>query len=308
MGVAGLEFKFGGAGASGSAEVDGLGRLKQAGETLTKTGQSQSSLAHDYSYDYDMRSQLTQVDRDAASPWREYSYNKNGNMSTKTIGGSAETDYGYTGELLTSATNAEIFSVSWDENGDIDLAGHTGWDCEFNRDNKLRKAVKGTDTVEIKYDPAGNRIYKSGAAGTRKYIVDIVGELPTILLEIDPADYTVKKTYMYANSQILAQYSGAQATGSIYYYLHDRLGSVRQIIDNSGAVVAMYTYGPFGDTVEEDGSFDNSFRFTGQYYDSETGQYYLRARQYDPQIRMSTAYDLAGNNSSLADPVAVTLP
>ena len=26
------------------------------------------------------------------------------------------------------------------------------------------------------------------------------------------------------------------------------------------------------------------FRFTGQYYDSEIGQYYLRARQYEPHL------------------------
>jgi len=80
--------------------------------------------------------------------------------------------------------------------------------------------------------------------------------LPTILLEIDPADYTVKKTYMYANSQILAQYDGPQSTGTIYYYLHDRLGSVRQVIDTDGDVKNHYTYKPFGEILDADATVD----------------------------------------------------
>jgi RHS repeat-associated protein len=35
----------------------------------------------------------------------------------------------------------------------------------------------------------------------------------------------------------------------------------------------------------------NSFLFAGQWYDSEIGQYYLRARQYDPRIGRFTARD-----------------
>jgi RHS repeat-associated protein len=45
-----------------------------------------------------------------------------------------------------------------------------------------------------------------------------------------------------------------------------------------------YTYEPFGQTIESGGTLDNSFRFTGQYFDSEIEEYYLRARQYNPRI------------------------
>jgi RHS repeat-associated protein len=34
-----------------------------------------------------------------------------------------------------------------------------------------------------------------------------------------------------------------------------------------------------------------SFKFTGQFYDSEINQYYLRARQYDPYLGRFTTYD-----------------
>jgi len=66
-----------------------------------------------------------------------------------------------------------------------------------------------------------------------------------------------KKTYIYvcppsvwrANSQILAQYDGGQAATQ-YFYLHDRLGSVREVINTSGNVVRLYTYSPFGEVIE----------------------------------------------------------
>jgi RHS repeat-associated protein len=52
-------------------------------------------------------------------------------------------------------------------------------------------------------------------------------------------------------------------------------------------------YQPFGviHIFEKDEVIDNSFKFTGQYYDSEIDQYYLRARQYYPRIQRFTARD-----------------
>jgi RHS repeat-associated protein len=154
-----------------------------------------------------------------------------------------------------------------------------------------------SDSISLKYDPAGNRVQKSTSAqGTRKYIVDIVGDLPVILLELEATgytDYTVKKAYIYANSQILAEYEPQSSQSpQRYFYLHDRLGSVRQLINSSGSVVKLYTYSPFGETIEEQGSIDNDFKFTGQYFDRETGQYYLRARQYSPYLARFTGRDL----------------
>lgn len=86
----------------------------------------------------------------------------------------------------------------------------------------------------------------------RKYIVDVVGDLPVILMELDGSG-SIEKSYIYANSQIIAQHDG-DSSASRYFYLHDRLGSVRQVIDTSGDVEQMYTYGPFGNLLEYDGT------------------------------------------------------
>jgi RHS repeat-associated protein len=83
-----------------------------------------------------------------------------------------------------------------------------------------------------------------------------------------------------------------------YFYLHDRLGSVRQVISymTNGLVLNSYTYDPFGEMIAAEcaETIDNPFKFTGQYFDSEIGQYYLRARQYDPQLMRFTGRDPFG--------------
>jgi len=166
----------------------------------------------------------------------------------------------------------------------------------YNWDNKLRSANNGA--VSLKYDPLGNRIYKdSSVNGKRKYIVDIVSDLPVILMEIDTADSSIKKTYIYANSQIIAQHDGGH-TADRYFYQHDRLGNVRQIIKpgvTQGSLANHYTYNPFGElfATEFAETVSNSFRFTGQYYDSEINEYYLRARQYSPHLYRFTGRDPA---------------
>ncbi len=101
------------------------------------------------------------------------------------------------------------------------------------------------------------------------------------------------EAYIYTNSQILAQHDGSGYNSPRYFYLHDRLGSVRQIIDTNGDVNNCYTYNPFGEVfaTECTETVSNPFKFTGQYFDSEIDEYYLRARQYDPLLGRFTSRD-----------------
>jgi RHS repeat-associated protein len=68
---------------------------------------------------------------------------------------------------------------------------------------------------------------------------------------------------------------------------------VRLIIDSSANVKNRYNYKPFGEvfTAETEETIGNPFGFTGQWYDSEIGEYYLRARMYDPHINRFTGRD-----------------
>jgi RHS repeat-associated protein len=102
----------------------------------------------------------------------------------------------------------------------------------------------------------------------------------------------LERSYIYAGAQPIAFYEG-DYTDPAYIYLHDRLGSVRQVLDESGNVKNTYTYTPFGQDPNDQfaETVDNPFKFTGQWYDSEIGQYHLRARMYDPQLMRLTAID-----------------
>jgi len=191
------------------------------------------------------------------------------------------------------------FSLGWDDNGNMtanDMINGTDTTLQYNWDNKLRSATKGTKSISIRYDPGGNRIWKQSIDGaaetTHKYIVDIVGGLPTTLMEMKDVNDTIIKTYVYANGQPLCQHDGDYSAPR-YFYKHDRLGSVRQIIDTSGNVKNHYIYEPFGELLDSETqeTIGNPFKFTGQYFDSEIDQYYLRARQYDPHIYRFTSRD-----------------
>jgi RHS repeat-associated protein len=170
---------------------------------------------------------------------------------------------------------------------------------EFNWDNRLREATVNDTSVLLKYDPDGNRIYKDSDDGQtvtkRKYIVGEVGGLHVILLEINPDNNNeIVKSYIYAQDDLVAQYDGDQTSGDKYFYICDRLGNIRQVIDVNASVQYLYAYGPFGKVLESDEDADppdNAFRFTGQYYDADLDQYYLRARQYSPDLSRFTARD-----------------
>ncbi len=120
------------------------------------------------------------------------------------------------------------------------------------------------------------------------------------MCEIADVNSSLTKQYFYADSQVLAKYdcnglddSNHVVVDSKYFYLHDRLGSVRQVIDSNGVIKNSYTYNPLGESFASDESqaTSNCFMFTGQYYDSETGEYYLRNRQYSPSICRFTSRD-----------------
>ena len=124
----------------------------------------------------------------------DFVYNKDGNVTDCNVVGSdsslAETDYSYTNsgdsDIMASATGDGAFTLSSDLNGNTTkLPTSSANDTiEYNWDNKLRSASKGSDSITVKYDPMGNRVYKSSYDGSsttvQKFIVDISGWLRTM--------------------------------------------------------------------------------------------------------------------------------
>ena len=54
---------------------------------------------------------------------------------------------------------------------------------------------------------------------------------------------------------------------------YDALGFTRALVDGAGQLTDSYDYTPYGELLRHTGSSDNSFLFTGEQYDKETGNY-----------------------------------
>jgi RHS repeat-associated protein len=107
---------------------------------------------------------------------------------------------------------------------------------------------------------------------TTPFVWDFSGTVP-LLLQAGSTDY------VYGPGALPLE----QITGSSVEWLHhDQIGSTRLITSSTGATLATFSFGPYGNTVKATGSAKTSMLYAGQYRDSESGLYYLRARYYDP--------------------------
>ena len=80
-----------------------------------------------------------------------------------------------------------------------------------------------------------------------------------------------------------------------FAYTYNAHGDVVQRTDSSGAVTKAYTYDAFGVEQDLDSTDPNPFRYCGEYFDCETGTYYLRARYYSPGTGRFTQEDTHWN-------------
>jgi len=80
------------------------------------------------------------------------------------------------------------------------------------------------------------------------------------------------------------------------------LGDVVKIKDESQTVVAQYTYDPWGNVLEETGTFATKqpFRYASYYLDQETKMYYLINRYYEPKIARFISKDPADDPEDIA--------
>ncbi len=77
--------------------------------------------------------------------------------------------------------------------------------------------------------------------------------------------------------------------GTMYYYVYNLQGDVKQIINSSGTVVGTYNYDAWGKITNLSSLTSiaqaNPFRYRGYYYDNESNHYYLNSRYYYQVIK-----------------------
>ena len=86
-----------------------------------------------------------------------------------------------------------------------------------------------------------------------------------------------------------------------YHYYHlDEQNSTAYITGSSGEIENRYKYNAFGVLKNSREEFHNRILYTGQQYDQTSGQYYLRARFYNPVIgRFVQEDEYRGNGLNL---------
>jgi RHS repeat-associated protein len=147
----------------------------------------------------------------------------------------------------------------------------TGSATNLSYDQANRLTAYGSSAT-YSYNGDGLRMSKTTSATTSQFVWDDVGDWPLILKDGATA-------YIYGPEGLPLEQIGVSATVWLH---HDQLGSTRLVTDSSGATSASYTYDAFGKLTASTGSTTNPLQFAGEYQDSESGQYYLRARYYDP--------------------------
>jgi RHS repeat-associated protein len=223
-------------------------------------------------YTYDAASRLVSavVGTDVSTPsvpQFQYGYDAASNLTSLTAGGSPTS-------LKYTATNA-IASGTYDANGSpkaLNGSSYT-WDAA----NRIVTATSGGSESEFSYD---------GESRLVRIVTKQGGSVAT------DTSYTwsgVKRCLGHDNLQKSSPVStryfdqGVQIGGQAYYYVADRLGSVRQLVDGTGAVRAQYDYDPYGAPTKISGDLDSDVGFTGIVWNQPSGLAFAMHRAYDAQ-------------------------
>jgi RHS repeat-associated protein len=152
---------------------------------------------------------------------------------------------------------------------------------EFDAVNRVTAVVKGTRRSEFFYDGVGRRVRmveREGATtvSDRRYIWD-GGE---IVEERDGANASVvTKRYFGAGVQEVA----AQATTNLFYS-RDHLGSVREVTDANGNLVARYDYDAWGRQTQVFGTYRADWGYAGYFVHRASKLNLTWYRAYDPDL------------------------
>lgn len=253
-----------------------------------RTGKTGSRLGADgkqdkiaVSYRYDSMSRLTNEDRNRTG--ERYAYDLCGNRLLKELysGSSVDVTEGYRynerNELTERIRAGHLTAYHYDKNGSIISEEEEGRKSEYRYDLLNRQTyVKTLDGKEQENFYDGESL-RAGLTENGK-----------------------KTTFLFHNGEILAEYDGDSAP--IRRYIRGNGLSCVQTLDNNdyhayhqdeqGSTAYItgqglencYQYDAFGNLTEKKEGIANRILYTGQQYDQETGQYYLRARYYNPVV------------------------
>ena len=135
--------------------------------------------------------------------------------------------------------NAQPFR--YDAAGNLTDDGQRGYDWDAEQ-RLIRIRYTGSNlSTEFRYDGLGRRIAVREYSGTPNYTEIRYLWCGERVCQARNGSDTVIRRY-YDEGEQLVTSSGATA----YYYAQDHLGSVRDLVNASGMVLASYDYDPYG--------------------------------------------------------------
>ena len=229
--------------------------------------------ALDISYNYDVRGQLLEERRNGASVC--YAYDKAGNRIRKTdVQGEIRYLYNAKNQLIAEESPADRKQFSYDRQGGIieekNLAGIRRFSYN-SRHQQTRVETETGSVQENRYDAEGLR-FELLENGRRTSFVYHDGEL------LQEEGREEQGTSYHLGAGMEAFRRGQELS---YYHRDEQLSTVF-VTDGHRNVQNSYQYDAFGMSLGTTEKLNNRIRYTGQQYDDVTGQYYLRARYYNP--------------------------
>ena len=219
-----------------------------------------------HSFTYDAADQLltaaSRMERFVVKSFA-YTYDPAGNRLTEQIDiSTTEASYNALNELTTIT-------------GDSGSATGYEWDAE----HRLTALNQGTRRTEYTYDGRGRlsgiRNLLNGTEVANRRFVWCGNE---ICEERSSAGAVVKRFY----DRGVKIETGA-TTGN-FFYTQDHLGSVRELTDSAGSVVAAFGYDPYGTRSQLSGTAQTDFGFAGHFYENTAALCITLFRIYEPSI------------------------
>ena len=277
-------------------EYDGLKRLTE--ESVAK-GNNTDTYSYEYD-DYGNRSKMTATGSESYET--VYDYSVNGKYTAllqkevKTVEGEENS--------LDLNSNVKQTVYTYDANGNQITKTAEG-KTETNTYDSLNQLIGFTDgetTVSYKYNASGLRYEKTVDGQTINHVWD--GNKQIVADVIDNQFY--EADCYIRGTNLVAKYNYWNGDKSEYtYYTQNAHGDVVNLTDKDGKVTKSYRYDAFGVEISPDSEDVNVFRFCGEYFDTETGTVYLRARYYQASIGRFISRDSFSGKKS--DPLSLNL-
>ena len=240
-----------------------------------------------FNYSYDASGQLTGSTRSVFSN-EIFSYDANGNRDVGYVIGAnnrimsdSDYDYGYDAE-------GNIISKTETATGMVTTFGYD----HRNRLTVIEKRSAGDlllSTISYTYDGLDRRITTT----TDGQVVYTVFDGENVWADFDAAA-NLETRYMFGD-ELDALIARSRPTGETDWYLADKLGTVRDLVDSHGILLNHVDYDSFGGVrAQSDSGQGDRFLFTGREYCDETGLYYYRGRYYDSGLGRFVSEDPTG--------------